>query len=213
MLSTSSIVSPFSFSFFSGILLNHFLTLSLSSSLSMSVSILPGFLSSVISTPLYLSAVTYKGSRIPVFFNRSVDNSSSGVLSAIILPSSINMTLSTLLYKTSSILCSIITIVAPVFLWSSSISSIVIFPLFGSRLASGSSKRKILTLSTRTPASDTLCFCPPDSDCGECLRNASIPTFFAALSTSSFISERGVESFSSAKAMSSPTVRPMNCPS
>ena len=138
----------------------------LSSSLRIRVSIMPGLISSVMSTPAYFKAVTYNGSLMPLEIRESEERSLSGVVSRIMEPSPISTTLSTLLCSTSSILCSTMMMVAPVSLCIWSISSIVFFPEAGSRFANGSSKRNISTLSTITPARDTLCFCPPDSSWG-----------------------------------------------
>ena len=190
--------------------LNHSLTLFFCSSVSTMVSREDAFISGVISTPAYLSAVTYKGSLTPVILRRSPESSSSGVLSETILPLSIRITLSTGLQRTSSSLCSTIMMVSPVLLWISSISSMAFLPVSGSRFASGSSKSSTPTLSTITPPSDTLCFCPPDSSCGECKRCDPILTTSAISFTLSCSSGSPTASFSSAKARSSATVSPMN---
>ena len=67
--------------------------------------------------------------------------------------------------------------------------------------------------STRIPASETRCFCPPLRAPGTEPSSCSTLTVRAASRTFRFISSWGIWSFSSAKAMSSATVRPMNCPS
>ena len=108
--------------------------------------------------------------------------------------------------------CSMMMIVLSSFAMSS-MSSMATFPVFGSRLARGSSKSRMSTSSTMTPARDTLCFCPPESAWGLFSIRESISTIFAISMTFFFISSCGTMSFSSAKAMSSPTLRPMNWPS
>ncbi len=134
-------------------------------------------------------------------------------ISATILPSSISTIRSILRQSTSSRRCSMIITAAPVRSCMRSISSMVALPAAGSKLANGSSKRSACTFSTITPARLTRCFCPPESSWGAYSRWWSISTSFATSFTVSFMSSCGTQSFSSAKAMSSPTVSPINCPS
>ena len=94
-----------------------------------------------------------------------------------------------------------------------SIRSTVVFPVAGSRFASGSSNRRISTSSTRTPPIETRCFCPPDSSDGACFKKCSIPTICATSSTFRNSSSCGWLSFSRENARSSATVSPMNWPS
>ena len=75
--------------------------------------------------------------------------------------------LSTLQCKTSSNLCSIIITVFSDSFLILSISSIARLPVAGSRLARGSSNKRIFDSAAMTPPKDTLCFCPPDNLCGE----------------------------------------------
>ena len=102
-------------------------------------------------------------------------------------------------------------------LWRSrqirSLRSIARLPVAGSRFASGSSNSRISTSSTSTPAMETLCFCPPESSVGALPRRALISTTSATSSTARNISSCSTQSFSSAKATSSATVRPINWPS
>ena len=60
-----------------------------------------------------------------------------------------------------------------------------------------------------TPAMDTLCFCPPDSLLGECLRYSYMPTAFRLSSTLSQISFVGMPMFSGPNPTSSSTTWPM----
>ncbi len=163
--------------------------------------------------PASFSALTYSGSRIPFSTNREPDKSSWGVVSRQIRPSSTRMIRSTGRCSTSSSRCSMITTVLPVRLCSSSISSIASLPVAGSKFASGSSNSSTCTSSTITPASETRCFCPPDSAPGGCSRKSSISTSAAIRSTSSIIRGLGTHWFSSENAISSATVSPTNCPS
>ena len=103
--------------------------------------------------------------------------------------------------------------VAPVSSWIRSMISMAFFPVAGSRFASGSSNNKMLTSLTITPAMETRCFWPPERASGECSRWSPMPTWRATCLTVFFISSCPTQAFSNANAMSSATVRPMNCPS
>jgi len=83
---------------------------------------------------------------------------SSIVVSAIISPLSITITLSTSQCSTSSNLCSIMIAVLLFCFCILSINSIALSPVAGSKLAKGSSNKSIFTSSTVTPAKVTLCF-------------------------------------------------------
>ena len=150
---------------------------------------------------------------MPFSRRRSEASSSSGVVSAMMRPSCIRMTRSTSRCSTSSKRCSMMMTVVFVCRLMSSISSIACLPVAGSRFASGSSNSRIGTLSTITPASDTRCFCPPDSSLGAWLRCDFMSTKSATSPTRRNSSRCSTLSFSSAKAMSSATVRPTNWPS
>ena len=150
---------------------------------------------------------------MPQSVRSEVDKSSSGVISARMRPRSMRMIRSTSRCSTSSSRCSMMITAAPVSFCIRSISSMACFPVAGSRLASGSSKSRMSTSSTSTPARDTRCFCPPESSPGAWCRWVSTSTSFATAATRSWSSGSPTQSFSRAKAMSSATVRPTNCPS
>ncbi len=134
-------------------------------------------------------------------------------MSATMVPSPTTTIRSTSLYSTSSRRCSMITIVFFCSFWILSINAIAFFPVAGSRLASGSSNKRISTSSIITPAMETLCFCPPDISDGAWESNSFTSTVSATPSTLRNISSCAMQSFSSTKAISSATVRPINCPS
>ncbi len=104
-------------------------------------------------------------------------------------------------------------IVFSVSLWTLSIRSMAFLPVAGSNAANGSSNKRMSTSSTRTPASDTLCFCPPDKSSGLTERKSSISTIDAASYTSLCILSISTSLFSKEKAMSSATLKPTNWPS
>ena len=133
--------------------------------------------------PACFKAAIYKGSLIPFSIRMFVLKSLFGVVSAAISPFSTTIMRSIFLYRTSSSLCSIITTVLSVFEFISSIKEIILLPAAGSRFASGSSKRRISTSSTRIPASETRCFCPPLKAPGTLGKRFSTSTVFAASKT------------------------------
>ena len=120
---------------------------------------------------------------------------------------------STSRYSASSRRCSMMITVLSRSRQIRSIKSIARLPVAGSRFASGSSNKRMSTSSTKTPAMETRCFCPPDSSVGAWLKSVLISTTSATSSTRRNISSCATQSFSSAKATSSATVSPINCPS
>ena len=149
---------------------------------------------------------------MPCCSSRPETSTSSGGASATIRPPAISTIRSTGRCSTSSRRCSTITTVRPCSRCRSSINSTAARPAAGSRFAKGSSNSSTSTSSTSTPAIATRCFCPPESSCGEDARRSWIPTMEAACCTRCGICAWGTCWFSRLKAMSSPTVRPTNCP-
>ena len=142
-----------------------------------------------------------------------MESSWAGGESSRISPSRIRTMRSTSRQRTSSSRCSMMMTAAWVSRWIWSISSMACLPVAGSRFARGSSNKKTFTSPIITPARETRCFCPPDSSSGAWSRWRPTPTFSETAATLETISSCGVQAFSRTKAISSATVRPMNCPS